>query len=146
MKKLAMAMVGLVVLGMTSVFALDGKKLDPKEVFKKEDVSYTYNFNNKYANDVSILMLKFSQDVIVEVTEYVIPAKSKESFTFEGVIGGVIQDSYRMGYINAEDDEIWWGGAEWWSEQKEIVIDKDGFITGKEDGTTRKYCKIKKYE
>ena len=60
MKKLLMTMAALAVLGMTSVFAIEGKKLNPRDVYTVDTVSWTFNMNNKSANDVSILLIKMN--------------------------------------------------------------------------------------
>ena len=59
MKKLLGILFGLAVLGMTSVFAAEGKKIDDlKKLYPSYSVTYTFNVNNKSANDVSLFLIK----------------------------------------------------------------------------------------
>ena len=83
MKKLLGILFGLAVLGMTSVFAAEGKKIaDLKTIYPDTDVTYTFNINNKSANDVSFFLIKFVGNTKTEVYEYVIPAKAKDVIEF----------------------------------------------------------------
>ena len=145
MKKLAMALVGLVLLGMTSVFALDGKKIDPKIVMLEYPQSYTFNIINKSDREVSFFIVKCYADtqIVMEATEYIMPAKSTDTIVFEGVSGGKDAVAYNFAYWT-EDDDIWWDNAKFWSDQKEIVVDKKGFLTWKDKGTTKQIVQVKK--
>ena len=144
MKKLLGILFGLAVLGMTSVFAAEGKKIaDLKTLYPDSEVTYTFNINNKSANDVSFFLIKFVGNTKSEVYEYVISAKSKDTIEFTTVLDMVKGDWWGFGWIN-ENGGVGNGGAEWWSQQKEIVIDKDGWLTYKENGSTKKMTKIKK--
>lgn len=72
-----------------SVFAAEAKKIDDlKKLYPSYPVTYTFNINNKSANDVSLFLIKFVHN-------------SK--------------------------------------------TDKDGWLTYKEDGSTKKMAKIKKF-
>ena len=87
MKKLLCVLFGLAVLGMTSVFSAEGKKIeDLKTLFPDSSVSYTFNMNNKSTNDVSIFLIKFVVNTKTEVYEYVIPAKTKDVIEFSAQI------------------------------------------------------------
>ena len=144
MKKLLGILFGLAVLGMTSVFAAEGKKIaDLKTLYPDSEVTYTFNINNKSANDVSFFLIKFVGNTKSEVYEYVIPAKSKDTIEFTTVLDMVKGDWWGFGWVN-ENGGVGNGGAEWWSQQKEIVIDKDGWLTYKDNGSTQKMAKIKK--
>lgn len=146
MKKLVMAMVGLVVLGMTSVFAVDGKKItDMKALYPSYSVTYSFNVNNKSTNDVSFLLIKYLGNEKSEAYEYVIPAKTKDVIEFTTEIDNVKGDWWGFGWVN-ENGSVGNGGAEWWSQQNEIVVDKDGWLTYKENGSTKKMSKIKKLQ
>ena len=145
MKKLLGILFGLAVLGMTSVFAAEGKKIsDLKTLYPDSEVTYTFNINNKSANDVSFFLIKFVGNTKSEVYEYVISAKSKDTIEFTTVLDMVKGDWWGFGWIN-ENGGVGNGGAEWWSQQNEIVIDKDGWLTYKENGSTKKMTKIKKF-
>lgn len=145
MKKLVMALVGLVLLGMTSVFAVEGKKItDMKLLYPSYSVTYSFNVNNKSANDVSFFLIKYLGNEKVEAYEYVIPAKTKDVIEFTAEIDNVKGDWWGFGWVN-ENGGVGNGGADWWSQQKEIVVDKDGWLTYKEDGATKKMTKIKKF-
>ena len=144
MKKLAMVLVGLVVLGMTSVFAVEGKKVDDlKTLYPSKSVTYTFNINNKSANDVSFFLIKYLGNEKAEAYEYVIAAKTKDVIEFTTELDNVKGDWWGFGWVN-ENGAVGNGGAEWWSQQKEIVIDKDGYLTYKDDGSTKKMGKVKK--
>lgn len=145
MKKLLGILFGLAVLGMTSVFAAEGKKIaDLKTLYPDSEVTYTFNINNKSANDVSFFLIKFVGNEKSEVYEYVISAKSKDTIEFTTVLDMVKGDWWGFGWVN-ENGGVGNGGAEWWSQQKEIVIDKDGWLTYKDNGSTQKMAKIKKF-
>lgn len=79
-----------------------------------------------------------------EAYEYVIPAKTKDVIEFSTEIDNVEGDWWGFGWIN-ENGGVGNGSAEWWSQQNEIVIDKDGWLTYKENGSTKKMAKIKKF-
>ena len=144
MKKLLGILFGLAVLGMTSVFAAEGKKIaDLKTIYPDTDVTYTFNINNKSANDVSFFLIKFVGNTKTEVYEYVIPAKAKDVIEFSTKIDNIAGDWWGFGWVN-ENGGVGNGGADWWSQQKEIVVDKDGWLTFKENGSTQKMSKIKK--
>ena len=145
MKKLFLLITGLVLLGMTSVFAAEGKKIDDlQKLYPSYPVTYTFNINNKSANDVSLFLIKFVHNSKTEAYEYVIPAKTKDIIEFSTEIDNVEGDWWGFGWIN-ENGGVGNGGAEWWSQQNEIVIDKDGWLTYKENGSTKKMTKIKKF-
>ena len=145
MKKLLGILFGLAVLGMTSVFAAEGKKIaDLKTLYPDSEITYTFNINNKSANDVSFFLIKFVGNTKSEVYEYVISAKSKDTIEFTTVLDMVKGDWWGFGWVN-ENGGVGNGGAEWWSQQKEIVIDKDGWLTYKDNGSTQKMAKIKKF-
>ncbi len=144
MKKLFLVMTGLVLLGMTNVFAAEGKKVDDlKKLYPSYSVTYTFNINNKSANDVSFFLIKWANNVKSEAYEYVIPAKTKDTINFSTEIDALKEDWWGFGWVN-ENGGVGNGGAEWWSQQSEIVVDKDGFLTYKENGATKKMTKIKK--
>ena len=145
MKKLLMSIVGLVVLGAASVFALDGKKIDPKIVMLEYPQSYTFNINNKSDREVSFFVVKLYADtqIVLEATEYIMPAKSTDVIEFEGVSGGEDAVTYAFAYWT-EDDDIWWDNASWWSDQKEIVVDKNGYLLYKENGSSKKVVQVKR--
>ena len=144
MKKLFMILVSFAILGMAGLFAAEGKKIaDLKTLYPDSEVTYTFNINNKSANDVSFFLIKFVGNTKSEVYEYVISAKSKDTIEFTTVLDMVKGDWWGFGWVN-ENGGIGNGGADWWSQQKEIVIDKDGWLTYKEDGSTKKMTKIKK--
>ena len=108
-------------------------------------IAYTYNINNKSTKDISILMTRRSNEkgTILALINYDIPAKSKKTINFEG----------------EEEPGTWWGfswlawygdiesggAAEWWSKQKEIVIDEEGWLTGEENGSIKRFAQISKY-
>lgn len=140
MKKLLCVLFGLAVLGMTSVFSAEGKKI---EDFPDYSVSYTFNMNNKSANDVSIFLIKFVENTKTEVYEYVIPAKTKDVIEFSAQIHNLAGEWWGFGWID-ENNIVGNGSADWWSGQSEIVIDKDSWLTFKENGSTKKMAKIKK--
>ena len=79
----------------------------------------------------------------MEAIEYIMPAKSTDTIVFEGVSGGKDAVTYNFAYWT-EDDDIWWDNAKWWSDQKEIVVDKKGFLTWKDNGTTKQIVQVKK--
>ena len=109
MKKLLCVLFGLAVLGMTSVFAAEGKKIeDLKTLFPDSSVSYTFNMNNKSANDVSIFLIKFVGNTKTEVYEYVIPAKTKDVIEFSAQIDNLAGE--------------WWGFG--WLEENNLVGNK----------------------
>ena len=144
MKKLVMAIIGLAVLGMTSVFAIEGKKLDPRDVYKEEKVSWTFNMNNKSGKDVSIFLIKMNGgNEKKEVVEYVIPAKTKDVINFEETVDTLNGDWWGFGWID-EDGNVGNGGAYYWAQLKEIVIDKDGWLIWVDNGSNKKIAKIKK--
>ena len=145
MKKLLGILFGLAVLGMTSVFAAEGKKIaDLKSLYPDSEVTYTFNINNKSANDVSFFLIKYLDSEKVEAYEYVIPAKTKDVIEFTAEMDNVKGDWWGFGWVN-ENGGVGNGGADWWSQQSEIVIDKDGWLTYKENGSTKKMTKIKKF-
>ena len=145
MKKLFMILVSLAVFGMAGLFAAEGKKIaDLKTLYPDSEVTYTFNINNKSANDVSFFLIKFVGNTKSEVYEYVISAKSKDTIEFTTVLDMVKGDWWGFGWVN-ENGGVGNGGAEWWSQQKEIVIDKDGWLTYKDNGSTQKMAKIKKF-
>ena len=144
MKKLVMVLAGLFVLGMTSVFAIEGKKLDPRDVYKEEKVSWTFNMNNKSGKDVSIFLIKMNGgNEKKEVIEYVIPAKTKDVINFEGTVDTLNGEWWGFGWID-EDGNVGNGGAYYWAQLKEIVIDKDGWLIWVDNGSNKKIAKIKK--
>ena len=144
MKKLLGILFGLAVLGMAGLFAAEGKKIvDLKTIYPDTDVTYTFNINNKSANDVSFFLIKFVGNTKSEVYEYVIPAKAKDVIEFSTKIDNLAGDWWGFGWLN-ENGVVGNGGADWWSQQSEIVIDKDGWLTYKENGSTKKMTKIKK--
>ena len=145
MKKLFMILVSFAILGMAGLFAAEGKKIaDLKTLYPDSEVTYTFNINNKSANDVSFFLIKFVGNTKSEVYEYVISAKSKDTIEFTTVLDMVKGDWWGFGWVN-ENGGVGNGGAEWWSQQKEIVIDKDGWLTYKDNGSTQKMAKIKKF-
>ena len=144
MKKLFMILVSFAILGMAGLFAAEGKKIaDLKTLYPDTDVTYTFNINNKSANDVSFFLIKFVGNTKSEVYEYVIPAKAKDVIEFSTKIDNLAGDWWGFGWLN-ENGVVGNGGADWWSQQSEIVIDKDGWLTYKENGSTKKMTKIKK--
>ena len=145
MKKLFMILVSFAILGMAGLFAAEGKKIaDLKTLYPDSEVTYTFNINNKSANEVSFFLIKFVGNTKSEVYEYVIPAKTKDTIEFTTVLDMVKGDWWGFGWVN-ENGGVGNGGAEWWSQQKEIVIDKDGWLTYKDNGSTQKMAKIKKF-
>ena len=144
MKKLLGILFGLAVLGMTSVFAAEGKKIaDLKTLYPDSEVTYTFNINNKSANDVSFFLIKYLDSEKVEAYEYVIPAKTKDVIEFSAQIDNLAGEWWGFGWIE-ENNFVGNGSADWWSRQSEIVIDKDSWLTFKENGSTKKMAKIKK--
>ncbi len=144
MKKLFMILVCLAVFGMAGLFAAEGKKIsDLKTIYPDTDVTYTFNINNKSANDVSFFLIKFVGNTKTEVYEYVIPAKAKDVIEFSTKIDNIAGDWWGFGWVN-ENGGVGNGGAVWWSQQSEIVVDKDGWLTFKENGSTKKMTKVKK--
>ena len=145
MKKLFMILVSFAILGMAGLFAAEGKKIaDLKTLYPDTDVTYTFNINNKSANDVSFFLIKFVGNTKTEVYEYVVSAKSKDVIDFSTKIDNVAGDWWGFGWAN-ENGGVGNGGAEWWSQQSEIVVDKDGWLIYKENGSTKKMSKIKKF-
>ena len=144
MKKLLCVLFGLAVLGMTSVFSAEGKKIeDLKTLFPDSSVSYIFNMNNKSANDVSIFLIKFVGNTKTEVYEYVIPAKTKDVIEFSAQIDNLAGEWWGFGWLD-ENNLVGNGSADCWSRQAEIVIDKDSWLNFKENGSTKKMAKIKK--
>ena len=100
MKKLFLVMAGLVVLGMTSVFAAEGKKIeDLSKLYPSYPVTYTFNINNKSTNDVSLFLIKFVHNSKTAAYEYVIPAKTQDVIEFSTVIDNVEGDWWGFGWI-----------------------------------------------
>lgn len=97
MKKLFMVLIGLAVLGMAGVFAI----------------------------------------------EYVIPAKSSETIEFNETVDSLKGEWWGFGWVNS-NGSIGNGSCDWWSQQKEIIIDKDGCLTYKDNGSTKKMSQIQK--
>ena len=143
MKKLLGILFGLAVLGMTSVFAIEGKRIDPRTLYKEYPVSYTFKITNKSANDVSIIMIKYSGDTKADAIEYVIPAKSSETIEFNETVDSLKGEWWGFGWVNS-NGSIGNGSCDWWSQQKEIIIDKDGYLTYKDNGSTKKMSQIQK--
>ena len=87
MKKILVLMMTLIGLSV-NMFAIEnlikGRKVELSELVFNTVVSYPYKITNKSDNDVSILMIKkeIKTDEILEVYEYVIPAKSTVNFVF----------------------------------------------------------------
>ena len=107
-------------------------------------VSYPYKITNKSDNDVSILMIKkeIKTDEILEVYEYVIPANSTVNFVFTNEYK-TNKEFWGFGWVN-NNSSISNGGADWWSRQGNIIINKDGYLTYLENNVRKNMCQIKK--
>ena len=146
MKKIIILIMALMI-GLSSAFAIDlieGRKVELSELDFNTVVSYPYKITNKSDNDVSILMIKkeIKTGEILEVYEYVIPANSTVNFVFTNECK-TNKEFWGFGWVN-NNSSISNGGADWWSRQGNIIINKDGYLTYLENNVRKNMCQIKK--
>lgn len=103
-------------------------------------VAYTYNVNNKSSKAISIVMVKYTADMkLLDKKEYVVPAKSAKTINFEGY--EEYGKWWYFGWVNMNGG-IGCGNAQWWANQKEIVIDEEGWLTYEEDGIIKRMSQV----
>ena len=85
---------------------------------------------------------KEKTDEILEVYEYVIPANSTVNFVFTNECKRN-KEFWGFGWVN-NNSYISNGGADWWSRQGNIIINKDGYLTYLENNVRKNMCQIKK--
>ena len=134
-------------IGLSSAFAIDlieGRKVELSELEFTKVVNYPYKITNKSDNDISILMIKreIKTNEFLEVYEYVIPANSTVNFIFTNEYN-INKEDLNFGWVR-DDGFIGHGGSKWWSDQGNIIINKDGYLTYLENNVRKNMCQIKK--